>query len=187
MNLLKSNLIRTFVLLETTTFVFEHSLLFSLGCLVYFLVRSFDIVTIDNADITNVRTSRREITFVFLLQQLSSFIHDFTSSFSHSDSSSESSSEFSESSSEFSQFSFVNYPSEVTVEDAKIQTEKNARQHLTNRLREINNLVADFKERSIKRQKEYICFKKEEPSICTTPIDFYNMGSPIETPPYDED
>ena len=68
----------------------------------------------------------------------------------------------------------------ATLEDAQRQAEENARQHLTNRLGEINNLVADFKERSLERQKEYISPKKDEPSIWATPIDFYNMGEPIE-------
>lgn len=65
---------------------------------------------------------------------------------------------------------------QAVVKDVQAQAEQNARQHLTNQLGGINNLVADFKERSMERQKQYLIPKEEKPSIWAAPIDFYNMG-----------
>lgn len=66
---------------------------------------------------------------------------------------------------------------QAVISDAQQQAELNARQHLTNRLGEINNLVADFKQQSIERQKQYLNTDEiEKPSIWATPIDIYNLG-----------
>ena len=71
---------------------------------------------------------------------------------------------------------------QAVISNAQQQAEVNASQHLTNRLGEINNLVADFKQRSLERQKQYLNVEKvEKPSIWATPIDFYNIGEVQES------
>lgn len=64
-----------------------------------------------------------------------------------------------------------------TYNQALEESKQDIQQHFNNRLVEINNAMAGFKQRSIERQKQYLNTEKvEKPSIWATPIDIYNIG-----------
>lgn len=66
------------------------------------------------------------------------------------------------------------------VEDAKRQAVENANIHLRNRMAEINESVAAYKQKNLEIMKQYLTPKETKPSLWDIPIDIYNMGEPIE-------